>query len=50
MLRGVFGSKREKLPVGCRKLHSEKLHNQYIKQIIIIIIIVKSMNGKKRMT
>jgi hypothetical protein len=29
MLKGIFGSKREKVPGGWRNLHNEKLHNLY---------------------
>jgi hypothetical protein len=29
LLRRIFGSRRDKVPGGCKKLHNEELHNMY---------------------
>jgi hypothetical protein len=43
VLRGVFGSKREKLVGGLRRLHNEELHSLYDSPSIIRVIKSKTM-------
>jgi hypothetical protein len=38
VLRRIFGSKRDKVTGGWRKLHNEELHNLYSSQSIIRVI------------
>jgi hypothetical protein len=38
VLRRVFGSKREEMAGGWRRLHNEKLHNLYASPNIIKVI------------
>jgi hypothetical protein len=35
VLRGIFGTKRDDVIVGCRNLHNEALNNLYISSDII---------------
>jgi hypothetical protein len=43
VLRRVFGSKREEVEGGWRRLRNEELHNLYALLNIIIIRVIKSM-------
>jgi hypothetical protein len=36
--RKIFGTKREEVAGGCRRLHSEELHNLYTSQNIVRVI------------
>ena len=45
MLRKIFGSKREEVRVGSRKLHNEELHNFYSSEIYYSQITEKEMGG-----
>jgi hypothetical protein len=38
VLRRIFGTKREELVRGCRRLHNEELHNMYASPNIIRVI------------
>jgi hypothetical protein len=38
VLRRIFGSKREKVAGGCRRLHNEELHKLYASPNIIRVI------------
>jgi hypothetical protein len=38
VLRRIFGSKREEMAEGWRRLHNEELHNLYTSQNIIRVI------------
>jgi hypothetical protein len=35
VLRRIFGSKRDEVTGGCRKLHNEELHNLYSSPSVI---------------
>jgi hypothetical protein len=37
LLRRIFGSEREEVAGGWRRLHNEELHNLYSRNIILII-------------
>jgi hypothetical protein len=41
VLRGIFGSKRDELTGGWRKLHNEELHNLYSLPSIIRMVKVR---------
>jgi hypothetical protein len=43
VLRGIFGSKRDELTGGWRKLHNEELHNLYASLSTIRVIKSRSM-------
>jgi hypothetical protein len=45
VLRRIFGTKRDEVTVGWRKLHNEELHNLY--SSLNIIRIIKSRNMKR---
>jgi hypothetical protein len=45
MLRRIFGSKRDEVTRGWRKLHNEELHNLYTRPSIIKMIKSKRMRG-----
>jgi len=36
-MREIFGSKKEEIIEGCRKLHDKELHNLYPYQVLIVI-------------
>jgi hypothetical protein len=42
LLRRIFGSKREKVAEGWRRLHNEELHNLYLYVSPNIIRVIKS--------
>jgi hypothetical protein len=48
MLRRIFGSKREKVVRGSRRLHNEKLHNFYASPNIIRVIKSRRMRWAGR--
>jgi hypothetical protein len=43
VLRGIFGQKKNKVAVGWKKLHNEKLHEMYSSSSIIRIITSRRM-------
>jgi hypothetical protein len=43
VLRRIFGSKRDEVTGGCRKLHNEELHNLYSSPSISRIIKTRKM-------
>jgi hypothetical protein len=43
MLRRIFGSRKEKVAGGWRKLHKEELHNLYSSSNIIRVINSRNM-------
>jgi hypothetical protein len=45
VLRRIFGSKRDEMVGGWRKLHSEELHNLYCSPNVIRIMKSRRMNG-----
>jgi hypothetical protein len=46
MLRGIFGSKKEKVPEGWRKLHNEELRNLLPSPSIIKVIDQRAQYGQ----
>jgi hypothetical protein len=38
VLRRIFGSKRDEVTRGCRKLHDEELHDLYSLPVIVRVI------------
>jgi hypothetical protein len=38
VLRRIFGSRRDKVTGGCKKLHNEELHNMYFLPCMIRIV------------
>jgi hypothetical protein len=42
VLRRIFGPKRDEVSGGCRKQHSEELHNLYFSPNILVIRMIKS--------
>jgi hypothetical protein len=43
VLRRIFGSKREEVAGGWRRLHNEELHNLYVSRNIIRVIKLRRM-------
>jgi hypothetical protein len=46
VLRRLFGTKRNEVTGGCRKLHNKNLHILYSMPSIIIIIIQEGCDGQ----
>jgi hypothetical protein len=46
MLRRIFGTKREEVAGGWRRLHSEELHKLYDSPNNIRVVKLKRMNGR----
>jgi hypothetical protein len=48
VLRRIFGSKREQVAGGWRRLHREELHNFYASPVIVKVIKWRKMRGTNR--